>query len=89
MAQQVLEAESAHELLQPARLFELAVHHPLLALTATLWIAVAYACAAIATRKNRDDQLWGFLGILFSVLTLVVLVALPSTRPNALSATRI
>ena len=82
MAQQVLEAESAHELFQPARLCELAVHHPLVTLTAGLWFAVAYACAAIASRRGRDDQLWGFLGISFSILTLVVLVALPSTKPN-------
>ena len=56
------------------------VHHPLALLVISLMLAVAYGCAAIATKKGRNARVWGILGFLFSVVTLIVLLLLPSKR---------
>lgn len=86
MADELLAAESAREFFQNPRLVELAIHHPLLGLTAVLWISVAYGCVQLADRKGHDDQVWGTLGLMFSVVTLIVLLALPSTKPTGRAA---
>ena len=82
MAHELLAAESAREFFQNPRLLEAVMHHPLLAVTAALWISVAYGCAQIAARKGRDDQVWGTLALMFSVVPLIVLLVLPR-RPDA------
>ena len=76
MAQELL-AQSAREFFQNPRLLEAVVHHPVLAVTAAFWISVAYGSAQIAVRKGRDDQVWGTLALLFSVVPLIVLLVLP------------
>jgi hypothetical protein len=54
------------------------LHDPLL-LPTTVTIAVANACTRIAPRKGFDPHAWPILRLLFSVISLIVLLV-PSTK---------
>ena len=85
MVHQVLFAQSAGQFFRPARVVELAILHPLVALGVALWMGAAYCCAAIAETKGRDDQLWGFFGLLLGILPLIAVLALPPAEPGSSS----
>jgi hypothetical protein len=38
---------------------------------------MAYACSTIAASKGRSSLLWGFLGLVFGLLALIVIAILP------------
>jgi hypothetical protein len=42
-----------------------------------LALVFAFVCAAIAGRKGRSRALWGILGFLFHIITLIVIALLP------------
>jgi Double zinc ribbon len=48
-----------------------------------LWIVCAFGCAAIASGKGRSVIGWFFLGLLFSVIALLIILGLPSLKPVA------
>ncbi len=83
MTHQELMAEKAHEFFQLSKLVEVVLAHPLLSLGVVLGASAAYGCGEIAMRKGRNDRLWAALGLLFSVVPLIVLIALPSAEPSA------
>jgi ABC-type glycerol-3-phosphate transport system permease component len=70
---------------QVPEMIEALMAHPLLALAVTLGALTAYGCSEIAARKGRSDLVWATLGLLFGVVPLIVLVALPR-RPTAESS---
>jgi hypothetical protein len=74
-------AHNAQEFFQTPKLIEFLVAHPLPALIGALGILTAYGCSEIAMRKSRNDRLWATLGLLFNVVPLIVLLALPSMQP--------
>ena len=82
MADQMLLAGSVGDLLRTTRLLALAIEHPLVALGAVLWFAAAYGCAKVAARKGHDEQLWGFFGLLFGIITLIVVLAVPINKAD-------
>ena len=41
-------------------------------------LAIGYACSKIARDKGRGPVLWGILGFLFTIVTLVVVLLVPS-----------
>lgn len=43
-------------------------------------IIAAIVCAVIAGMKGRNPLGWGLLGLFFSILTLIVIIVLPSKR---------
>ena len=43
-------------------------------------IIAAIVCAVIAGMKGRNPFGWGILGLFFSILTLIVIVVIPSKR---------
>jgi hypothetical protein len=43
-------------------------------------IAAAIICAVIAGIKGRSAIGWGILGLFFSILTLIVVIIIPSKR---------
>ena len=43
-------------------------------------IVAAIICAVIAGMKGRSSIVWGILGFFFSILTLIVVVILPSKK---------
>ena len=43
-------------------------------------IIAAIVCALIAGMKGRNPLGWGILGLFFSILTLVVIVVIPSKK---------
>ena len=43
-------------------------------------IIVAIVCALIAGMKGRNPFGWGILGLFFSILTLVVVIVIPSKK---------
>lgn len=43
-------------------------------------IIAAVICAAIAAAKGRSALLYGVLGLFFSIITLIVVLILPSRR---------
>lgn len=43
-------------------------------------VIAAVICAAIAAAKGRSALLFGILGLFFSILTLIVVIVLPSKR---------
>ncbi len=43
-------------------------------------VVAAYACYRIAEGKGRSGVLWGVLGFFFSLITLIVILILPSKR---------
>jgi hypothetical protein len=81
MSHEYLIADNTREFFQTSKLIEFLVAHPLLGLIGVLGILTAYGCSEIAMRKSRNYRLWGTLGLLFSVIPLIVLLALPSIEP--------
>jgi Na+/melibiose symporter-like transporter len=43
-------------------------------------IIVAIACGLIAAMKGRNPLGWGILGLFFSILTLIVVIVIPSKK---------
>jgi hypothetical protein len=43
-------------------------------------VIAAIVCALIAGMKGRNPIGWGILGLFFSILTLIVIVIMPSKR---------
>jgi hypothetical protein len=43
-------------------------------------IIAAIVCAVVAGTKGRNPIGWGILGLFFSILTLIVIVIIPSKR---------
>jgi Na+/melibiose symporter-like transporter len=43
-------------------------------------IIAAIACGAIAAMKGRNPLGWGILGLFFSILTLIVVIIVPSRK---------
>jgi Na+/melibiose symporter-like transporter len=43
-------------------------------------IIAAIVCAVIAGMKGRNPLGWGLLGLFFSILTLIVILVIPSKR---------
>jgi hypothetical protein len=48
-----------------------------------LAIIIGLICGAIAARKGRRPALWGILGFLFTIITLIVVLIVPSKRTTA------
>jgi len=40
-------------------------------------------CSFIAKEKNRDTAGWFFLGLLFSLIALLALIAIPKLEPSS------
>ena len=43
-------------------------------------IIAAVVCAIIAAAKGRNPLGWGILGLFFSILTLIVMIVIPSKK---------
>lgn len=43
-------------------------------------VIAAIICAVIAAMKGRNPFGWGILGLFFSILTLIVVIVIPSKR---------
>ena len=43
-------------------------------------VIAAIICAAVAATKGRNPLGWGVLGLFFSILTLIVVVIIPSKK---------
>lgn len=43
-------------------------------------IIAAIACGVIAAAKGRNPLGWGILGLFFSILTLIVILVIPSKK---------
>ncbi len=43
-------------------------------------IIAGIVCAAIAAMKERNPFGWGILGLFFSIITLIVVIVIPSKR---------
>jgi hypothetical protein len=43
-------------------------------------IIAAIVCAIIAATKGRNPLGWGILGLFFSILTLIVVIIIPSKK---------
>lgn len=43
-------------------------------------VIAAIICAAVAAAKGRSALLFGILGLFFSILTLIIVLVLPSKR---------
>jgi hypothetical protein len=43
-------------------------------------VIAAIICAVIAGTKGRSAILWGVLGLFFSILTLIVVIVIPSKK---------
>lgn len=43
-------------------------------------IIAAIVCAVVAATKGRNPFGWGILGLFFSILTLIVVVIIPSKK---------
>ena len=43
-------------------------------------IIAAIVCAIIAATKGRNPLGWGILGLFFSILTLIVVIIIPSRK---------
>ena len=62
--------EAAGFILHGVKLIFLAVGH----------VIAAAICAGIAAAKGRNPFGWGLLGLLFSLITLIVMVFIPSRK---------
>jgi hypothetical protein len=45
-------------------------------------IVAAIVCGLVAAMKGRNPLGWGILGLFFSILTLTVIIVIPSKRSN-------
>jgi Na+/melibiose symporter-like transporter len=43
-------------------------------------VIAAIVCGAIAAMKGRNPLGWGILGLFFSILTLIVVIIIPSKK---------
>jgi Na+/melibiose symporter-like transporter len=43
-------------------------------------VIAAIVCGIIASMKGRNPLGWGILGLLFSILTLIVVIVIPSKK---------
>ena len=43
-------------------------------------IIAAIVCGAVAAMKGRNPFGWGILGLFFSILTLIVIIVIPSKK---------
>ena len=43
-------------------------------------IIAAIICGVVAAMKGRNPVGWGFLGLFFSILTLIVIIVIPSKK---------
>ncbi|MCX4091085.1 deoxyribodipyrimidine photolyase [Nocardia sp. alder85J] len=43
-------------------------------------IIAAFVCGGIAAAKGRNPLGWGILGLFFSILTLIVVIVIPSKK---------
>ena len=43
-------------------------------------LIAAFVCAIIAATKGRNPLGWGILGLFFSILTLIVVIVIPSKK---------
>lgn len=43
-------------------------------------IIAAFVCAVVAGTKGRNPLGWGILGLFFSILTLIVVIVIPSKK---------
>ena len=43
-------------------------------------IIAAIVCAVIASMKGRSAIFWGICGLIFSILTLIVVIVIPSKK---------
>lgn len=43
-------------------------------------ILIGYACSRIAKSKGRGSTLWFILGFFFTIISLIVILVLPSKR---------
>ncbi|WP_205877282.1 deoxyribodipyrimidine photolyase [Mycobacterium camsae] len=43
-------------------------------------IIAAIICAVVASMKGRSALVWGMLGLFFSLLTLIVVIIIPSKK---------
>jgi uncharacterized membrane protein YoaK (UPF0700 family) len=44
------------------------------------WVCSGVACGILAEKKDRDQQLWFVLGILFGVFALATIAVLPPKK---------
>lgn len=44
------------------------------------WIGIAVACGIVASTKGRSGAGWFFIGLLFSVIALIIILVLPSLK---------
>jgi hypothetical protein len=42
--------------------------------------SIAIVCAGVAAMKGRNPFGWGILGLFFSILTLIVVIIIPSKK---------
>lgn len=43
-------------------------------------VIAAVICAVVASMKGRSAIIWGILGLFFSILTLIVVIVIPSKK---------
>ena len=43
-------------------------------------VLIPIVCAAIAGMKGRNPLGWGILGLFFSIITLIVVIVIPSKK---------
>jgi len=43
-------------------------------------VIAAVICAVVASMKGRSAIIWGLLGLFFSILTLIVVIVIPSKK---------
>ena len=43
-------------------------------------VIAAVICAVVASMKGRSAIVWGLLGLFFSILTLIVVIVIPSKK---------
>jgi hypothetical protein len=43
-------------------------------------VIAAFICATVAAMKGRNPFGWGILGLFFSILTLIVVIVIPSKK---------
>lgn len=45
-----------------------------------VWLIFGYACYYIAREKGLNAALWGLLGVLFGIFTLIIVLLIPSNK---------